>query len=120
MAWKANTKKIELNNSAQIATWRQVLHMESKGTKSKVRKDIETLRDKIESKNGYVDIFANDHKKTTIKELEKKETYKFDQVKYDEVDRGYCQKAKHESLWCKEVKPREAPKDVLQVPMTTS
>ena len=33
---------------------------------------------------------------------------------------GYCQKAKRESIWCKEVKPRETPKDIQSAPLTSA
>ena len=66
-------------------------------------------------------LFKTDEKKLkdTLKD-EKEVIYVYDQVKYDEVDRGYNQKAKRESLWCKEIKPREDPKNIQAQPLTTT
>ena len=36
------------------------------------------------------------------------------------IQHGYIQKSKRESLWAKQVKPREAPKDVQYVPLTSN
>tara|TARA_B110000305_G_scaffold202061_1_gene230184 strand:+ start:106 stop:303 length:198 start_codon:yes stop_codon:yes gene_type:complete len=56
MAWKPG-KTVELNNSLQIATWRQVLGKESKHSKKKLAGLIETHKDQIEQKNDYMKLF---------------------------------------------------------------
>eukprot|EP00356_Strombidium_inclinatum_P014644 CAMPEP_0170493050 /NCGR_PEP_ID=MMETSP0208-20121228/13278_1 /TAXON_ID=197538 /ORGANISM="Strombidium inclinatum, Strain S3" /LENGTH=153 /DNA_ID=CAMNT_0010768907 /DNA_START=18 /DNA_END=479 /DNA_ORIENTATION=+ len=120
MAWKAG-KQIELNNSHQIATWRQVLTKESTQMKGKTEKELHDMGDKIDQKNNYMHLFKSGNQliKETVKE-NKEDHFVFDQVKYDEVDRPYCQKAKRESLWNKEVRPRDEPKAALAAPLTTS
>ena len=74
-------------------------------------------------KNTYMNLYkAEDEiKKETLKE--KTETqYIYDQVKhdYDETNKGYNQKDKHESLWSNNVKPRADAKQVLAAPLTTT
>ena len=120
MAWKQGTKKIELNTSIQIATWRQVLEKEKNQTKDKTHKELDTLKDQLDLKNTYIHHFQSEDAKLKQTSKESKDQFKYDQVKYDEVGRGYCQKAKRESLWCKEVRPRDPPKDVQEAPLTTS
>ena len=44
----------------------------------------------------------------------------YDQVKSDYEPKGYCQKAKRESVWCKEMRPREEPKKIQAAPLTSS
>ena len=38
----------------------------------------------------------------------------------DPQGRGFCQKCKRESLWCKERKCRDLPKEVQHVPLTSA
>ena len=39
---------------------------------------------------------------------------------HDKVDRGYNQKATRESMWSKELYPREVVKEVRETPLTSS
>ena len=90
MAWKPS-KKIELNTSHQISTWRQVLEKETKLASGKTKLDFEKLQGQLEQKNAYLHLFKNEEKKLKDTKKEEKEvTYVYDQVKYDEVDRPYC------------------------------
>ena len=36
------------------------------------------------------------------------------------IQHGYLQKSKKESFWSPDIRPREAPKDVLRVPLTSN
>ena len=71
------------------------------------------MEGQLEQKNAYMHLFKNEDKKMkdTLKE-EKEVIYVYDQVKYDEVDRPYCQKAKRESLWDKNLRPRDDAKNI--------
>ena len=44
MIWKKDQKKIELNNSHQIATYRQVMAKENKSAKKKNTAEYEALK----------------------------------------------------------------------------
>ena len=39
---------------------------------------------------------------------------------HDKVDKGYNQKATKESMWSKEIHPREDAKEILKTPLTSS
>ena len=56
MAWKPG-KQIQINNSLEVATWRQVLGKETKHSKKKTKNLIETHKDLLEEKNDYMKLF---------------------------------------------------------------
>ena len=58
MAWKEG-KKIQLNNSLEIATWRQILGKEQKHSTAKTLKELEELKGELERKNAYMHLFKN-------------------------------------------------------------
>ena len=122
MAWKPS-KKIELNNSHQIGTWRQVLEKEAKLAGNKTKKDMEKHEAILYNKNTYMNLYKNEDEinKETIRE-QKGGEYVYDQVRhdYDEGNKGYNQKDKRESLWSNQVKPRAEPKAVQGAPLTTT
>ena len=122
MAWKVG-KQQQLNNSLEITTWRQVLQKETKFMKNKTIKELEELKGELERKNAYMHLFKSDGtlKKETIRETQgKNQIYIYDQVMKDTEVAGYCQKAKRERMWCKEVRPRETPKDIQNAPLTAA
>ena len=54
-----------------------------------------------------------------------KTIFVYDQTMRDQeidktIDKGYCQKCKRESVWCKERKCRDAPKEVQMAPLTSA
>ena len=63
--WKQG-KQIELTNSAQITAWRERLDTEHKSQRVKQAKEIDKLKDKLDSKNSYLHQF----KKEEIKRSE--------------------------------------------------
>ena len=69
MAWKPS-KKIELNNSHQIGTWRQVLEKEMKLATKKTQADMAKHEAILYNKNTYMNLYkAEDEiKKETMKE----------------------------------------------------
>ena len=89
MAWKPS-KKIELNTSHQISTWRQVLEKETKLAKGKTKGDFEKLEGSLDQKNAYMHLFKNETRLQQDEDEKKQEIYVYDQVKADEKDRGYC------------------------------
>ena len=119
MAWKKDTKKIELNTAAQIATWRQVLKKEQTQMKGKTAKELAAMEGQLDQKNTYMHLFKSNNTLGKETANSKETTFVYDQVKYDEVDRPYNQKAKRESLWSKEVRPRDDPKAALEAPLTS-
>lgn len=68
-AWKPS-KQLELNNSLQIATWRQVLQKEQKQSAGKTRAELDALKGELDRKNAYMHLFKHDGvlKKETIRE----------------------------------------------------
>ena len=106
-------------------------------------KKILRMNDVINDKNSYINIYKS---KQGLEKQEVEETtnpnFVYDQVMKDRelqagggvlrnkildqnsgdalVQHGYVQKSKRESLWSKQVKPREAPKDVQMVPLTSN
>ena len=66
-------------------------------------------------------LFKGDEVLKKDKESEKETIYIYDQVKRDEKDHeGYCQKCKRESVWCKDRKCRDYPKQKQNAPLATS
>ena len=105
-------------------------------------KKILQFNDNINERNSYINIYKSKQgiEKKEIDESDPKFVY--DQVMKDRellagggvirnkildqnsnnalVQHGYIQKSKRESCWAKQVKPREAPKDVQFVPLTSN
>ena len=82
--WKIG-KKVELNNSLQIATYRQVMQKETKPARKTTLRDIEEKKDLLEGKNAYMDKFKTEKTKMKETKRDKKTTlYVYDQVKADE------------------------------------
>ena len=50
----------------------------------------------------------------------KKTLFIFDQVMADREDKMYCQKSKYESVWDSNVKPRDAPKQTQNAPLSSN
>ena len=109
MSWKIG-KTVELNNSVQIATYRQCLQKENKIAAPNVKKAITALESQLYRKNGYLHLHKG--KKVLDDEDEKEKTgkgtvYAFDQCKRDEdPQHGYNQMTKRESFWHKAHKDR--------------
>ena len=59
-------------------------------------------------KNTYMNLYKAEDEIKKDTQKEKDTQYIYDQVKhdYDETNKGYNQKDKHESLWSNNVKPR--------------
>merc|ERR1711885_85334 len=93
MKWHSG-KKVELNNSAQIACYRQVLGKETKATKDKTKREIAALEHKLNEKNTYLGMYN-----TQEEEESKKSPYVYDQATfdYDNKNTKYVAKAKRES-----------------------
>jgi hypothetical protein len=123
MAWHKG-KQINLIDSQQITTWRQVLTKENSLYKGKTLKELEALKDELDRKNTYMHLFKNDDKvkRETIAEKTGKNTvFVYDQAKRDEeAHDGYCQKCRRESVWCKDRHPRELPQKDYSSVVTTS
>jgi hypothetical protein len=75
MAWRVG-KQLQLNNSLEIATWRQVLGKEQKHAAGKTLKELEELKGELERKNAYMHLFKNGKtlKTETIRERQGKDT----------------------------------------------
>ena len=124
MAWKVG-KQLQLNNSLEIATWRQVLGKEKKHATAKTLAELEELKGELERKNDYMHLFKNGKtlKTETIREKQGRNTvFVYDQAQrdYDTDATGYDQKAARESLWSKTRHPRALPKETLGAPLTSN
>ena len=120
--WKQNQKQIELNNSLQIRTWRQVLVKEQKSASKKTKAEYEALKDQLDNKNTYLHHFKSPEKKLaeTTKEMQAKSAlFVYDQVKADTVPQGYNQKIKKDSCWQGGLN-KQLPKQESSAPLTTS
>ena len=71
MSWKVG-KKIELNNSSQIAAYRQLVNQEKVKQRSSTQLKIQELEKQLNLKNTYMHIFKGDH--LIIKEKEQEST----------------------------------------------
>ena len=125
---------VKLDTNQQITFWKQKISGESQGQKMETAKKILSMNDQIYDKNSYINIYKS---KQGIERKEVDDTdpkFVYDQVMKDRelqagngvlrnkildqnddnalVQHGYIQKSKRESCWAKQVKPREAPKDV--------
>ena len=126
MAWKPNERKMHLDNTLQIETWKQKINYEQREAKMRTAAAILNKRDLIGTKNSYINIYKDEqivNKENSEKFVPK--NYVFDQVMRDQeidnsVPRGYCQKAKRESMWCAERRVREEPKAVQHAPLTSA
>ena len=86
--WKIG-KKVELNNSLQIATYRQVVSKEQKGARSKTIKELEAMRDQLEQKNTYMNYYKSPKKVAKEVEEEKDTKFIYDQVMADKHSKMY-------------------------------
>ena len=93
MAWKEG-KQINLIDSMQITTWRQVLNKENALYRGKTLRELEALKDQLDRKNTYMHLFKNDDKlkrETIAEKTGKNIIFAYDQAKRDEEARdGYC------------------------------
>ena len=80
--WKQG-KKVELNNSLQIATYRQVVGKEQKQARNKNLKELEALKDQLDKKNTYMNYFKSPEKTSRDQEEEKDTKFIYDQVMAD-------------------------------------
>ena len=71
MSWKVG-KKIELNNSSQIAAYRQLVNQEKVKQRSSTQLKIQELDKQLNLKNTYMHIFKGDQ--LIIKEKEQEST----------------------------------------------
>ena len=71
MSWKVG-KKIELNNSSQIAAYRQLVNQEKVKQRSSTQLKIQELEKQLNLKNTYMHIFKGDQ--LIIKEKEQEST----------------------------------------------
>ena len=86
---------------------------ESKYQKSNVKKALEEKKDMMEAKNTYMNLYKTQKQiKTETKKEEKNTLYIYDQVMADKFPKMYCQKSKYESVWDKNVRPREEPLNI--------
>ena len=91
MAWKKDTKKMEILNSQQITTWRQVLTKENSLMKPKTDKELKAMEGELDRKNTYMHLFKSDkvNKRESVAEKTGKNIiFVYDQAKRDEEDRG--------------------------------
>ncbi len=82
MAWKIG-KQQQLNNSLEIATWRQILGKEQHHAKGKTLRELGEMKAELERKNQYMHLFKNDKtlKTETIREKQGKNTiFVYDQA----------------------------------------
>ena len=123
MAWHKG-KIQSLNNSQEICTWRQVLQKENALMKHKAVKELAAHEAELYRKNNYMHLFKSEGvvKQETIAEKTGKSIiFVYDQAMRDkESTDGYCQKCKRESVWCKDRKCRDLPKNNLSATLTTS
>lgn len=132
-AWK-ELKMVKLDTNQQITFWKQKINGETRGLKMETAKKILSMNDDINARNSYINIYKSKQgiEKKDVDDADPK--YVYDQVMKDRelqagggvlrnkildqndedalVQHGYIQKSKRESCWAKQVKPREAPKDV--------
>ena len=75
----------------------------------------------MEEKNTYMSFYKTEEQTMKETKKEKKETqYIYDQVMADKFPKMYCQKSKYESVWDRNVMPRDDAKKILAAPLTTS
>ena len=75
----------------------------------------------MEEKNTYMSFYKTEEQTMKETKKEKKETqYIYDQVMADKFPKMYCQKSKYESVWDRNVMPRDDAKNILNAPLTTS
>ena len=125
--WKV-LKQQSLNNSKEIAAYRQILGKERKIAMTRIRKDIKDKNEYLcDYNNSYMAIYKSPEKKKSQGETMKGATRSGSTLAYDMTMRDtqthhppYHPKSKKDSLWDKNVKPRELPKSALGAPMTTS
>ena len=77
MAWKVG-KKIELNNSHQIATYRQLVNQEKQNQKLSTHKQLKALKDEMNKKNTYMQLFKGDGLIKNEKQSENDVVYVYD------------------------------------------
>ena len=75
----------------------------------------------MEAKNTYMNLFKTDGQIMKETKKEQGETqYIYDQVMADKFPKMYCQKSKYESVWDRNVRPREDALKIQNAPLTTS
>ena len=119
--WKV-LKVQPLNDSKQIAAYRQILGKERKIAMPKIKKDINDKTEYLSDyNNSYMGIYKSpEKKKQELKQKRTSLTLAYDMTMRDTKPLPYHQKSKKDSMWDKHVKPRELPKSALGTPMTTS
>ena len=128
----------------EIEFWKQKINTEQRQVKHQTAADILKNSQYINSKNCYIQNFKHDKGLMEQTARDTATRFVFDQVMMDtelksgpgagvirnknldagfndpEKQHGYVQKSKHEGIWNKYVKPREHPKSVQQVPLTSA
>ena len=100
---------------------RQIMNKEAQFQKGSVLKALEENKDKMDAKNTYMNYFKTEKVIMQETKKEQKETlFIYDQVMADKFPKMYCQKSKYESVWDKNVRPREEPLKIQNAPLTTS
>ena len=127
-SWKQG-KKMHLDTTGQIETWKQKITKEQHQVKHQTAKNILANSKNIHEKNTYI---KNYKKAEALKLAMKSENFfVYDQAMRDKQGmgemrtgkdrttkggdpqgRGFCQKCKRESLWCKERHGCEMAKEV--------
>ena len=117
--WKV-LKVQPLNNSKEIAAYRQILGKERAIAKPQIKKDTIKLNDYLDNyNNAYTSIYKSPQKKKR-ESSEKRSTLAYDMCMRDTQPHPYHQKSHKDSMWDKHTKPREYPKSALGAPLTTS
>ena len=78
-SWKQNQKKIPLDDSVQIARWKEKISTEQRQVKHRTAKSIMSLKGEIADRNSYIDIFKQDDVVSQHREkVQNKPTFVFD------------------------------------------
>jgi hypothetical protein len=140
--WKKDQNLQKLDNNTQISFWKQKINGEQKKLKEETAKKILRMNDVVQEKNSYINIYKSKQGLEKFEIEDSNPNFVYDQVMKDRellagggihrnkildqndpralVQHGYIQKSKRESLWTKQIRPREAPKDVQNVPLTSN
>ena len=120
--WK-QLKVKELNNSNQIACYRQILKEEKRQHAARTKELIVLNELRLRSNNSYISNYHSPEKKKTMKmqdTVNMSQGQSYDMCMKDTFATGYNQKSHKSSLHDRHAKPRELPKVALATPLTTA
>ena len=86
--WKIG-KKVEMNNSLQIATYRQIIGKEQKLARGKTLKELEAMKELLFQKNTYMNYYKSPRKVAQEKKDDENAQYIYDQVMADKSAKMY-------------------------------